>query len=406
MGNIHKKKEHLQALLKTAGFLNKEAGSEKIKKMKLEAAQPEIGDQMQNETESGCQGQYASADDAPSIDGVIEPAGDVVQGADDKAAASVMSETGTKVNNMHSCGTPSGTPSQIAKSAALAKKLEACCEAEIRKQAAFNKVASYQLESNEVVTATSVLNKVASLNNVGSRAEFEALASDIDVDFKKLASTNPLFNVAVENALMRKMAAEVEALAEAEGISPEEAADALDASIAEDPAAMQELQNEAEGEALSDLAGAEQENAAMMDGLNEAAVQVSEILGEEVTPDDIAMAVEDVVAQAEEMGVEPEVLIQAAAQEMLQGDEVTPEDEAEAEALIEEAAAQGISPEELIQGLSEEVGGQEDGMEEAPVEEDPEEEVAEEQAMEKEACLRKLASTRRGANLIKILSRI
>ena len=32
--------------------------------------------------------------------------------------------------------------------------------------------------------------------------------------------------------------------------------------------------------------------------------------------------------------------------------EITPEDEAMAEQLIEEAAAQGISPEELIQGLA------------------------------------------------------
>ena len=62
------------------------------------------------------------------------------------------------------------------------------------------------------------MRKVAALNEVSTQEDFEALTADIDVDFKKLAAYNPMFNVACEAVRMRKMAAEVEALAEAEGI--------------------------------------------------------------------------------------------------------------------------------------------------------------------------------------------
>lgn len=52
----------------------------------------------------------------------------------------------------------------------------------------------------------------------------------------------------------------------------------------------------------------------LMAGLDDMAAQASEQLGADITPDDIIAAAEDVVAQAEEMGVEPEDLIQAAAE--------------------------------------------------------------------------------------------
>ena len=61
--------------------------------------------------------------------------------------------------------------------------------------------------------------------------------------------------------------------------------------MANDPEAAAEFENEVEGEALSDLAEAEQEQAAMMDGLSEVAANASNILGEEVTPEDIASAI-------------------------------------------------------------------------------------------------------------------
>ena len=82
---------------------------------------------------------------------------------------------------------------------------------------------------------------------------------------------------------------------------------------------MSELTNEAEGEALSDLAAAEQDSAALMDGLDQTAAQLSEALGEPVTSDDILAAVDEVTAQAEQLGVPPEALVQAAAAEMAQG---------------------------------------------------------------------------------------
>ena len=82
---------------------------------------------------------------------------------------------------------------------------------------------------------------------------------------------------------------------------------------------MSELTNEAEGEALSDLAAAEQDSAALMDGLDQTAAQLSEALGEPITSDDILAAVDEVTAQAEQLGVPPEALVQAAAAEMAQG---------------------------------------------------------------------------------------
>ena len=133
--------------------------------------------------------------------------------------------------------------------------------------------------------------------------------------------------------MMAKMAAEIDALAEAEGIPQEDAAALLDAAIADDPAAAEELNNEVQGEALSDLAAAEEEQAGLMDGLADTAAKVSEMTGQEITPDDIVDAVDEVCAAAEEMGIEPEVLIQAAAEDMMnsEGDDVTEEDMAQAE---------------------------------------------------------------------------
>lgn len=228
------------------------------------------------------------------------------------------------------------------------------------------------------MTATEVLSKVASLKEKTTAEEVEALMQDIDADFVKLAATNPLFNVACEQALIRKMAAEVDALAAANGIPPEEAAAALDAAVAEDPEAMAELNNEAEGEALSDLAAAEQDQAALMEGLDQTAAEVSGMIGEEVTADDLIEAVNQVVEEAEAQGVEPEVLLEQAAQMLESG--------ADDGAAMEEAAAAGVSPDEAAAQA-------EPAAEPAPTEE----EIA------KEACLKKLASTKRGANLLKIL---
>lgn len=276
---------------------------------------------MQNETEEATNGNYASDPSVNAeIKGTVEMAENKIEGDDDKKAEKDLAETGTSVKDVCPAGMPTGTPAQVAKSAALKQKLTACINAQIEKEAALAKqAAARQAESNEVVTATEVLNKVASFAETKTAEELAALTDDIEVSFKKLAATNPLFNVACEQALIRKMAAEVEALSASEGIPPEEAAAALDAAVAEDPEAMSELTNEAEGEALSDLAAAEQDSAALMDGLDQTAAQLSEALGEPVTSDDILAAVDEVTAQAEQLGVPPEALVQAAAAEMAQG---------------------------------------------------------------------------------------
>ena len=448
---MSKRAARLMALADAAGVLKKEA--QEITHKKLDASQPTIGNEMQKEVESGSQGNYASAKSVDAeLKGTVEMAPEKIEGDEDKKAEKVLSETGSTVEKMYPCGTPAPAPADVVKSAAFKTRIEAVIKSEMAKEAAFKKAqeeatakepakedlkkeASKQ-ESEEVTTATEVLNKIASLNDVKTQEEFIKIASDIEVSFQKLQETNPLFNIAVEHKLMEKQAAEIDALAAENGMAPEDAAAALDAAVAEDPEAAAEMQSEAEGEALSDLAGAEQEQAAFMDGLDSTAAQVSEMLGQEVTGDDIAQAVSDVVDAAEQMGVEPEVLLEAAAQELMgagdAGEEPSEEDMAQAQEILDQAAAQGISPEEVIQAVAQEMEGGEGAAEEAPAEapaeepakEAPAEEPAKESAeeapaedMDKEAAyheavnqarhetLVKLASTKRGANLMKILSK-
>lgn len=396
--SIVKKAAALQDILKRNGLL-KSAGSQTIEHIESPENQGSQGKYQQKAIQEGCEGNYASGSDASKIS---EVPGDYVDGQDE-CAVSAMKATGTEIKNMDTTGASQGTPAQVAKVAALRTKLSACVGNEMRKAAAYQ-----EAQDNQFVSATEVMSKVAALTQAKDEATADLIAGDIEQDFRKLAKANPLFGPACEYVAMRKMASEIEALAEAEGIPEEQAAAALDEAMANDPAAQEEFNNEVEGEALSELAGAEQEAEAIMAGLDDTAAQVSEIVGEPVTGEDLLMAIENVAEKAEELGVEPEVLIQQAAEEMLGAGagaeaepEVTPEDEAMAEQLIEEAAAQGISPEELIQGLAGELEGA--PAEEAPVEEAPVEDMSAEE-VQKTACLQKLASTRRGANLMKVLA--
>lgn len=354
-----------------------------MKHKDLEASQPTIGNEMQKETEEGNPGapgaNFASDKNVDAeIKDTIEVAPEKlkVEGNDEKPAKEVMSETGSQVEVMASCG----TPTELVKSEALNQKLNAVAEAEMKKQAAYQaQVDSYYKENPP--TATETMHKIAALANSKDKAEQEALAQDIEVDFVKLAKYNPLFGAACEHVMMRKMAAEIDALSQAEGISPEEAAAALDEAVANDPEAAAEMNNEVEGEALSELAGAEDQTAALLGGLDDMAAQASEALGTEITADDIIAAAEDVVAQAEEMGVEPEALIQAAAEQMAQGGdaEVSEEDMAQAEKLLADAAEQGVSPEEVIEAVANGEGGEAHAevpaAEEAPAEESAKEEA-------------------------------
>lgn len=91
--NLSEKFSYVHDLFKQAGVLHKSA--QEVTEKKLDSAQPEIGDKMQNETESGTQGNYASD---PSVDANIEgqiPSVEKIEGDDDKPADAVLSETGT-----------------------------------------------------------------------------------------------------------------------------------------------------------------------------------------------------------------------------------------------------------------------------------------------------------------------
>lgn len=407
MAKMSKKANYLANLIKNAGLLVKQA-DQKIEHKDLNASQPTVGNKMQKEIQSGTEGNYASDKSVDaSITGVNEatPASIKVEGSDSAPAASVLRSTGTTIDKQDPAGDPKGLPGDVVKSAGLLKKLESAIRSHAEKEQYLNKQAALA-SSDEMPTATGVMNKIASLQNAPSEEHLAAMMQDISQDFVKLASENPLFNVACEHRMMAKMAAEIDALAEAEGIPQEDAAALLDAAIADDPAAAEELNNEVQGEALSDLAAAEEEQAGLMDGLADTAAQVSEMTGQEITPDDIVDAVDEVCAAAEEMGVEPEVLIQAAAEEMMnsEGDDVTEEDMAQAEELVNQAAAEGVSPEELIEGLAGDLGEGEGGDEGEGGEAVPEKEPDDEEAVQKTASLYKLASSRRGANLNKILN--
>ena len=407
--SISKKAAKLQELLERNGLLKKaDVQQQKVEHMSLEASQPTIGNEMQKEVENGNPGtpgaEYASDKNVDAkIEGQVLPAPDslYIEGDDETPAKSVLGSTGTPVKTM----TAAGNPTTMTKSESLNQKLQAVAKAEMQKQAAYQQaVDAHYLENPP--TATETMHKIAALANSNDPAEQEALAQDIEVDFVKLAAYNPLFRNACEYVKMRKIAEEIDALAAAQGISPEEAASALDEAMAADPGAEEEFNNEVEGDALSELAGAEGETADLMAGLEDAAAQASEMTGTEITPDDLIQAASDVVDQAEAMGVEPQVLIQAAAEELAQGGDapVSDQDYAQAEQLMQEAADQGISPEEVLQAATADVGADEgEPAPEVPAEEPAA--VAEDdgEGQVKEACLRHLATTRRGQMLARMM---
>lgn len=406
--SISKKAAKLQELLERNGLLKKaDVQQQKVEHMSLDASQPTIGNEMQKEVENGNPGtpgaEYASDKNVDAeIKGQVQPAPDslYIEGDDETPAKAVLSATGNPVKTM----TAAGKPTTMTKSEALNQKLQAVAKSEMQKQAAYQQAVDTHYMQNPP-TATETMHKIAALANSENPAEQQALAQDIQVDFVKLAAYNPLFRNACEYVKMRKIAEEIDALAAAQGITPEEAAGALDEAMAADPGAEEEFNNEVEGDALSELAGAEGETADLMAGLEDAAAQASELTGTQITPDDLIQAAADVVEQADAMGVEPEALIQAAAEQMVQSGDapVTEEDLAQAEQLMQEAADQGISPEEIIQAAAEGQGEAQAAPAEASAEEPAA--VAEDdgEGQVKEACLRHLATTRRGQMLARMM---
>ena len=194
--------------------------------------------------------------------------------------------------------------------------------------------------------------------------------------------------VYIKTCSLLPKAEEAEELAAAEEISPEDAAAAMDAAVAAHPDMEAELLDEANGEAIADLAGAEQEVGELADGAQMLADGASQVLNEEVTPDMIADALGDVEQMADEMGVDPMDLIVAAAQEIQQGEDPNDEDMANAKEMVDMAAEQGITPEELIQQVAAAIDADEMGGEEAAAAEEP---------IEKAASLQKQPVNRRVA---------
>jgi len=274
-----------------------------------------------------------------------------------------LAQRGSSVELQDADGNPSGTPAQEAKKMASDYRTQLAKILSAQRTAQTKNASAEPVKAEEPVTGKSVFNKWASLTEKSTEEEVKAAQADL----QKLASTNPVFGPLREHILMTKLAEDIEALAEAEGISPEQAAEELQAAADANPEMMQEAEDEATGEAVADLAQAEDDTAALMEGVDAMAANASQNLGVEVTPDDILNAVDEVVAQAEQMGVEPEDLIAAAVEQMQAGDD-TPneEDMAMAEQILSEAADAGISPEEVIEAVSSDLGG---GEAEAPAEE-------------------------------------
>ena len=253
-------------------------------------------------------------------------------------AARAMSATGSSVVQTPETASVNSSNSPLAKTAAD-YQLEL---ARILRLEGLSKQAAAAPAQTEIVPATPVMAKLASLRSYSGEHEFADFADSM----RKLASGNPFFRDVRDTLLMLKKAADAEELAQATGMSPEEAAAALDEAAAADPSIAMDAEDEANGEALEAVAGAEADAAAMMDGAQALADNASAALGQEVTADDIVAACAEVEQLAAEAGVDPMDLIQAAA---AQQEPVSEEELAQADAILQRGAEAGLTPEETIQ---------------------------------------------------------
>lgn len=391
MSNQLQQKAATLAQILAANKLTKAAEQEIEHKGLLD--QTNLGKEQTEEIHQNVEGVNADTPAAanPSHENVQE-----VPGAQSLNASpeSALNATGTTVDTITPDGNATGTPAEQAKSASDYRAELAGILAAMKKQASAQAAPADNapadtpaVNADDFRTGSEVLAKFASLTPNSTEEDLAAAKEEL----VKLASTNPVFHICRDRILMEKMAEDIDALAEAEGISPEEAAAELDAAAAANPDMVAEMEDEANGEAVADLAAAEEATDAFMGDIQGMADNASAALGQEVTPDMIIAAADETVALADELGVPPEALIQAAMEEMMgagAAPEVTPEDEANAQAILDEAAANGISPEEVIQMASEELGG-------AP--EAPATEPAAEPPVEKAASLQKRAGTMRAA---------
>ena len=340
----------LEEKLKQYG-LNKEAAQSITHKSLL--SQNNLGREMTNEIHENEDGVQADTDAAKNTSSNRIEAIPNAQNLNTSAEAA-LANTGSTVETQTVDGSPTGSPAEQEKSAAYFA--EVLKNIQQKKQAA-----AKQEKEPEFLTATDAYIKIASLGPRPSE-EDQAAAKGL---IEKLASVNPVFAQTRDQYIMQKKAEEVDALAAEAGISPDDAAAAMDAAVAANPEMEEELISEANGEAIADLAGAEQEVGELTDGAQMLADGASQVLGEEVSADDIADALGDVEAMADEMGVDPMDLIVAAAQEIGQGEDPSDEDMANAQEIVAMAAEQGMSPEELIQEVAASIDADEMGGEAA-----------------------------------------
>lgn len=400
MNNQLQNKANRVAELLAQYGLNKEAKQTITHRSLL--SQDNLGREMTNEihaNEDGIQADTEAAENKPS-DKI-----DAIPNAQNlnTSAQSALAETGSTVETQESDGSNASMPADQAKNAAffaqvLKRIQDKKAAADGQQQAApqdaktaqfaqvlkkiQDKKASAQKPADDgFITATEVLAKWASLGPRSTKEDIDAAQASLE----KLASVNPAFTATRDNLIKMKKAAEVDELAAEAGIAPEDAAEALDAAVAANPEMEAELADEATGEAVNDLANAEQEVGELVDGAQMLADGASQVLGEEVTADDIADALDTVTQMADEMGVDPIELIQAAAEEIQQGEEPTEEDQANAKELVAYAEELGMTPDELIQELAASVDADEAGGEEVAGAEEP---------IEKAASLQKQSSPR------------
>ena len=363
------KSESLVDFLNRSGLLEKAAADQQITHKGL-LDQNNLGKEQTQDLHEGVEGVLAdtkaadnnSTDTVPDLPGVQDL---------NASGETGLAQRGSSVELQDADGNDSGTPAQEAKKMAADYRAAVAALISQKRQQTVAQQKQASAQADEEVTGTSVMAKFAALTQNSTDADIQAAKDEL----VKLASTNPAFGVIKERILMLKMAEDIDALAEAEGISPDEAAAELQAAADANPEMAEELDDEATGEAVADLADAEAATGDLMGDIDQMAANASETLGVEVTPDDILAAADEVVAMAEEQGVEPEALLQAAIEEMNGGEEdVSEEDMAAAEEILAQAAEQGISPEEVIQALSEDIGSE--GEEPAAAEAEPTEKVA------------------------------
>lgn len=246
MSYFGNKSASLLDTLETAAALGKQA-NQQIKHMDVVSGQKGIGPEMEKEQHDFIQG--ISADD-PSQVPAPEKEPREIQGGVQESINNSPSEAIGGITTMNEDTTK--------KSASLYRKVASIMNANLA-----NSFAS----ADEAPTGIGVMRKFASYAQTNDPNTLE----DIYNDFRKLAAENPLFNQACEVVALRKFAAEAEALADATGQDPEDAAAMLQASLQSDPEAAAEMQGEVEGEAAGELANAEAQALEDQDAIDAAA---------------------------------------------------------------------------------------------------------------------------------------